>query len=206
MLSLSLHLCHSTVEFKPATNTAAAAAVSPSGAVASPLRAATCNTWPSGVSWQTIFSAADSPTLPGVSDDKLYSFGVRFKAGRNGRVAAIRFFKVADEPESTGHVASLYDWATGALLGTTGTFDLSTCTGSQWLSVPLLTGVDILANVEYVAAVDGVLWYSMTNDALTTPRKSGDLATVRSGAVFGEPGRMPVNTDFGAANFWVDGE
>lgn len=166
-----------------------------------------CGTFP-GAGVQTLFTAADvTPTL-NLNDGDPLVLGLRFTTTVAGDITAFRFYKSASEVGGV-HSGRVYLSSSGALLGTTGPFDPSTCTGWRWVSVPLLTPVRTSPGVEYTVAVDMVDNYGKTEGTMASGRVSGYLRAVAGGSVYGlDSGVIPrdVFETSDQANYWVDGE
>lgn len=167
--------------------------------------AASCDTWPSaGVS--TVFKSADRPASSDNFDGIPLVLGLRFYALLPGTVTAFRFYKAASEV-SVSHLGSVYEWASGTRVASTGPFASGSCNGGGWVRAPLLQPLRVVVGREYVVAVDSVMRYPKTDGEWAATRVSGALEVRVGAGVFGlVSGEMPrQNWGGGLSNYWVDG-
>lgn len=168
-----------------------------------------CNVFPTGTT-QTLFTTANVPPTTSLNDGYPLVLGMQFTFAVAGRITGFRYYKAGTETTAT-HSGRVYLASSGALVGTTGTFNDASCTaaGGRWVSVPLQTPVTVTAATRYTVAIDSVTNYAKTDSYLSVARTRGDVTAVANGAVYSTTvGVIP--RDFfgtsGQSNYWVDGK
>lgn len=140
---------------------------------------------------QTIFTT-QTPALLNQSDGPTtnYELGTVFTSGVAGEVAALRFWKAANE--TGGHVGRVWTLNGGLLASVT--FENETASG--WQQQNLTTALPIAANTPYVVTVNtGATYYVATVQGLASPVTNLDLTTIAgNNGVFGPPGVFPTNS------------
>lgn len=117
---------------------------------------------------------------------------------------AVRFYKANSEGGS-GHVARIYNWATGALLASSdGSLLDTTCTGPQWVVLPLTKTLRTAINTEYVVAIDSVRYYAKTGGYFTSGAKTSGIISATASVFSLNLGSMPKETSQAASNYWID--
>ncbi len=138
---------------------------------------------------QSIFTT-QTPALVNQNDQRSYELGMKFASDQPGEVAAIRFWKDANE---TGvHVGHI--WAgNGAELGHV-TFTSETSSG--WQTAYLTTPVMLAANQTYTVSVNINSSYVATPNGLGNILTNGSLSTISDGSngTFGNIGTFPTNS------------
>ena len=147
---------------------------------------------------QSIFSN-QAPTLTNQNDQRSYELGTKFTSDQAGEIAAIRFWKDANE---TGvHVGHI--WASnGAELGHV-TFTSESQSG--WQTAYLTTPVNIAANEVYTVSTNINSFYVATPNGLAGTITNGSLSTIGDGTngLNGTIGTFP-STSFQNTNYFRD--
>jgi len=147
----------------------------------------------------SLFSTADTPTVPDSGPDSASTVGVQFSSAVDGYVSGVRFYKSA---ANTGtHVGSL--WSANGTKLAQATFSSESASG--WQSVTFPAPVSITAGTTYVASYSAPNGHyaddshffdtAWTNNPLTAPIGAG-VYTYSSGG-------FPNNT-YQNSNYWVD--
>lgn len=149
---------------------------------------------------QTVFTT-QAPALlnqtdgPGVN----YELGTTFISNTAGEIAALRFWKAANESGlHTGHIWS----TTGQSLASV---DFTHETASGWQQQSLVTPLTIAPNTPYVVTVNTAnTYYVATVQGLAAAVTNQDLrSVVGNNGVFGSPGHFPTNT-YQSTNYFRD--
>ncbi len=151
----------------------------------------------------SLFSAANTPTLPALNDGQQLEVGVKFSSSIAGQITALKFYRSASD---TGpDVLSLWT-STGTRLGTV-TF--SNTSASGWQTVALPAPVSINANTTYIASYHTTGAYVATDNFFTTTYTNANLtapATANGVYSYGgtaTTGIFPTST-YNAANYFAD--
>jgi hypothetical protein len=132
--------------------------------------------------------------------------GVKFRADRDGRITAIRFYKGSANTGS--HQASLWT-GMGTLLAQV-VFTGETASG--WQQVALTTPVAVTAGTTYVASYHATTGHYAVNQGYFVSQgvTNGPLSALQSGTdggngvyVYGPASAFPSNT-YNGSNYWVD--
>jgi Domain of unknown function (DUF4082)/Purple acid Phosphatase, N-terminal domain len=154
----------------------------------------------------TIWPPTATPTTVSQNDPSATELGVKFYAGTNGYVTAIRFYKSS---KNTGtHVGNLWD-SNGNLLATA-TFTNETASG--WQQVNFSIPVAVTANTVYIASYHtSVGYYSgdanyfatsgVSNSPLYAPANGVDGAN--GVYIYGATSAFPSKS-YQSTNYWVD--
>ena len=134
------------------------------------------------------------------ADTSSVELGVKFTPSLNGKITAVRFYKL---PDNTGtHTGTLWS-STGTQLAT-GTFTNEPSEG--WAQLNFSNPVSVTAGTTYVASYHTSSGhYVYTSGGLSSAVTNGPLTAVANGGVYayGSSTTFPANT-YNAANYWVD--
>jgi hypothetical protein len=157
------------------------------------------------VSGLTMFAPGAAPASTNGGDTKSVEVGVKFRADASGRVAGVRFYKLAT---NTGpHTGSLWT-STGTLLATA-TFTGESASG--WQQVNFSTPVAISANTTYVVSYHTNGRYAADQNFFNGKGADrGPLHALASGVsgnngvyTYGS-GTMFPTSSYNSTNYWVD--
>lgn len=165
--------------------------------------APTCSAAEPSPGEESVF-AGQTPSLDDESDGSAYSLGFRFSSAAPGLLTSVRFFKAASEAVG-GHSVSVYDADSGALLATASSGS-EYCRGPGWTNIRLKSPLAVQPGVNYIAAVDRLLYYAKTADYFTQPLQTSTLRVPAGANVAGAAGAMPTENWGPDSNYWVDGE
>jgi hypothetical protein len=134
------------------------------------------------------------------ADTSAVSLGVQFRAGSDGMITGVRFYK---ESDNTGtHTGSL--WAADGTLLATGTF--ASESGSGWQELDFSTPVPVTAGTTYVASYHtDAGHYAITPNGLGSAVANGPLTALAAGGVYAYgSGNVFPSASYNASNYWVD--
>jgi hypothetical protein len=163
-----------------------------------------CNAWPDSPELQTFFTSSDLPASVANPDGKTrLVLGTRFSPSVSGKLTGFRFLQAFGESKR-GHTGRIYEFETGTLLASIA-FTRKDCGRATWLSVPLPEEVDVVADTDYMVAIDNVLSYAKNDRYFKCTKQRGKLRFINGYYGF-DFGVMPNEESGTAANYWVDGE
>ncbi len=154
----------------------------------------------------TIWPASATPAVPAQTDSNSVEVGVKFRADRDGRITALRFYKGTTNTGS--HQASLWS-GTGTLLAQV-VFMGETASG--WQQVTLPTPVAVTAGTTYVASYHATVGRYSVNQGyfLSSGLTNGPLTALQTGTdggngvyAYSSVSVFPTNT-YNGSNYWVD--
>ncbi|MBX3596584.1 MAG: DUF4082 domain-containing protein [Rhizobiaceae bacterium] len=153
---------------------------------------------------QSLFSAADVPTIVNENDPNPVQLGMKFQTDVDGWITGFSFYKGS---QNTGtHTANLWT-STGTLLGTA-TFTNETASG--WQYVDLSQEVAIAADTTYIVSYNATNSYSATPNYFSTERESQNLTALSSAVsggngvyAYGSGTLFPTST-YQNTNYYVD--
>ncbi len=145
--------------------------------------------------FNSLFTAATTPTITNESDGVPYELGMEFQSIVQGEIRAIRYWKA---PSETGtHVGKIWS-NTGNLLASVIFTDE---TASGWQEQRLLTPLRINPGVNYTVSVNINNFYVATPNGLSSSIIAGNLRALADGSngVYGPIGTFPsqsYNTNY----------
>ncbi|MBA3914218.1 MAG: DUF4082 domain-containing protein [Acidobacteriales bacterium] len=138
---------------------------------------------------QSVFTT-QTPASSNINEQTSYELGMRFSSDQAGEIAAIRFWK--DANESGTHVGHIWASNGGELANITFTGE----SASGWQVAYLTTPVSIAPNTIYTVSVNINVSYVSTVGGLANLITNGPLTTVADGnnGVFGTIGTFPTSS------------
>ncbi|SFA77581.1 protein of unknown function [Rhizobium sp. NFR07] len=153
---------------------------------------------------QSLFTAANLPSIISVDDINLVNLGMKFQADTAGWIESIRFYKGSS---NTGPHTG-YLWTADGVLLSSATFTNETASG--WQSVDLASDVAISANTTYVVSYSTSGNYSATENFFSNSLDSGNLHALSSALsggngvyAYGSSGLFP-QASYNDTNYYVD--
>ena len=153
----------------------------------------------------SLWNMAITPAMITVNDPNPVELGVKFRAGTDGFISGIRFYK---GPLNTGnHIGNLWD-SNGALLASA-VFQGETASG--WQTVAFVNPVPVTANTLYIASYHtDAGYFSMTQPYFNVGYSNAPLYALGTNEISGGNGvyhygssAFPDQT-YQASNYWVD--
>lgn len=153
----------------------------------------------------TALFAGLAPARTVTDDPADYELGVRFEAGGDGTIGALRYYRGAEDADDTdARTLTLWDAAGRAL----GSAEVESAPGqSGWQTAVLADEIEITAGESYVASYGTDRNYVFTADffdeAWTDPDDVLTAPAGGNGVLSGTPGAFPTRS-FRDSNYWVD--
>lgn len=145
-------------------------------------------------------SMFDNAAAPATSntDNVLYNIGTLFRPLVDGEITSFIFYKGVNNPDTT-HTCKLWDATSRQVLQTLSMTSQAGFVG--WVTRALTTPISIVANQQYVIALESQ-WYVSTANALTGGTYTRDKLNAITGVYASSPAYP--NLSFQSSNYYVD--